>query len=104
MVMKTKLFLTGLALVAFSALAMAQNPGPGKGKGVCDGTGKGPAYVDSNANGICDNFENGTASAVRKGRNAANCNGEGPGKGKGRNYSDANKNGVCDTFEATPKK
>jgi hypothetical protein len=106
--MRTKLFLTGLAFIAFTALATAQDPvagqGQGKGRGPCNGTGKGSAYVDANKDGICDNLGTSNAGASGK-RGAGNgrCNGKGQGQGKGRNFVDANKNGICDTFEARTK-
>jgi len=53
MVMKTKLFITGLALIAMTTLASAQNQGTGQGKQ--NATGKGMAYVDANKDGVCDN-------------------------------------------------
>ncbi|MCX7987589.1 MAG: hypothetical protein N2662_11690 [Bacteroidales bacterium] len=64
--------------------------------------GNGSAYVDSNKNGICDNYE------VRR-ANASGLLGKGGregryGKGKcngvnGKNFVDTNKNGICDNFE-----
>jgi len=110
MIMKAKIFLSGLALVAMTAIASAQGPGNGKGNGKCNGSGQGTSFVDTNKNGICDTFENRTANtAVRKGNGNGNCNGTGKGKGqgnghgKGKNFVDANNNGVCDTFEAREK-
>jgi len=68
--MRTKLLLTGLAFIAFTALATAQDPvagqGQGKGRGPCNGTGKGSAYVDANKDGICDNL--GTRNAGASGK------------------------------------
>jgi len=111
--MKTKLFLTGLALMAITAFANAQEPVAGQGqgncKGPCNGTGKGVAFVDKNNNGICDNYENRTANATNnKGNGTGKCDGtgkgQGQGRGKGRNFVDANKNGICDYYEANTKK
>ncbi len=109
--MKVKIFLTGLALVAVSAFANAQNQvaGKGNGNGTCNGTTKGAAFVDVNKNGICDTYENRSANTVvgqKKGNGTGTCNGQGKrqGKGKGKNFIDANKNGVCDTYEARTKK
>ena len=107
--MKTKIFLTGLALMALTMIVSAQDQpaGRGYGNGRCNGSGKGSAMVDNNKNGICDNFENrkGNSSGTR---GNGNCNGTGQGqkqgKGKGRNFVDANGNGVCDNFEARTKK
>jgi len=74
--MKTKLFFTGLALMAVTVFANAQDPATGRGNcngqrnGKCDGSGKG----------------------------------QGQGKGQGSNFVDANKNGICDTYVARIKK
>ncbi len=101
--MKTKLFLTGLALMAVTVFASAQNPQSRRGNGNCNGTGKGIAFVDNNKDGICDNLGTGKSTAQRGKRDGTgNCQGQ--GKGKGRNFVDANKNGVCDTYEARTKK
>ena len=54
--MKTKLFITGLALMAVTTLASAQNTGESQSQQ--NVTGRGLAYVDANNNGICDNYEN----------------------------------------------
>lgn len=107
--MKTKLLLTGLALIAFTAFANAQNPvvGQGQGRGPCNGTGRGAAFVDANNDGICDNQgTRGAGISGNKGAGNGKCNGkgQGQGKGKGKNFVDANGNGVCDTFEARAKK
>jgi len=117
--MKTRLFLTGLALMAITAFANAQEPVAGQGQGNiprngqccgrCNGTGKGVAFVDKNNNGICDNYENRTANATNnKGNGNGICDGtgkgQGQGRGKGRNFVDANKNGICDYYEANTKK
>ena len=110
--MKTKLIISGLALMALTTLASAQN------NVACqrlqNGTGRGPSYVDANKNGICDNFENGTPAAnngrrnfFRKGVPQGQKQGQmGRGRGRSRNmnFIDANKNGVCDYNEAPEKK
>ena len=103
--MKAQIFLTGLAIVALTTFASAQNPQGGRGNGKCNGTGKGVAFVDSNKDGVCDNFGTGQ-SAAQKGKRDGTCNGQGQGqgKGKGRNFVVADKNGVCDTYEARVKK
>lgn len=128
MEMKTKLFITGLAFMALTTLAGAQDPGAGqKQQNV---TGYGQAYVDANNNGICDNFENGTSNGPKGQRrgNFRGCamgqkqvsgpgqgqgQGQGPGmgqrgmrqgQGRGRNFVDADKNGVCDFYEKQVKK
>jgi hypothetical protein len=115
--MKTKIFLTGLALIAITLFANAQDPaaktgqgtGPGNGQcrgrfcGGCNGTGKGVAFVDANKDGVCDNLGSRTAATTGNNGNGKS-NGQGRGKGKGRNFVDANKNGVCDTIEARTNK
>jgi len=64
--MKAKILLTGLALLAMTAFANAQEPvntrGNGNGNGSGRGTGHGTAFVDTNKNGICDNYENRSAT------------------------------------------
>jgi len=107
--MKTKIFLTGLVLLAFTAVVNAQNPvgGKGNGYGRCNGPCKGTTMVDNNKNGICDNFENRKGnSGGQRGNGNGNCNGTGQGQkqGKGRNFVDANQNGICDKFEAQKSK
>lgn len=107
--MKAKIFLSGLALVAVTAFASAQNPsgGKGNGQGKCNGTAKCSAFVDSNKNGICDTYENRTTNDSG-GKGTGTCTGSGQGqkqgKGKGVNFVDANQNEVCDTYEARTKK
>lgn len=127
--MKTKLFITGLALMAITTLASAQNNGINQSQQ--KGTGSGLAYVDANKNGICDNYGNRTSN-VPGGRRNIYCrfniqgqqgqglgqrqrlrngigqgqrqvNGMGQGQGRNRNFVDADKNGVCDFYEASSK-
>lgn len=105
--MKAQIFLTGLAIVALTTFASAQNPrgGNGRGNGICNGTGKGAAFVDSNNDGVCDNYGTGKSARQRGKRDGSgNGQGQGQGKGKGRNFVDTDKNGVCDTYEARTKK
>jgi len=116
MVMKTKLFITGLALIAMTTLASAQNQGTGQGKQ--NATGKGMAYVDANKDGVCDNYETRTSNSASGKRNNQ-CNGTGQGQKRGqgksgtrqglgqgnqRNFVDADKNGICDNRETAAKK
>jgi len=107
--MKTKIFLTGFAIVVAMAFANAQNPIVKKGNGNCNGTGKCASFVDADKNGICDTYENRTTN-VSKGKGNGTCTGTGSGqgqkqgKGKGANFVDANLNGICDTYEALQKK
>jgi hypothetical protein len=98
MVMNSKLLLTGIALMVLTVMANAQNPG--RANGQCNGAGKGSAYVDNNKNGVCDNYENRSKTAVssKKGNSKGCC------KGKKHNFVDANKNGVCDNKEVQNKK
>ena len=55
MEMKTKLLITGLALVALTTLAGAQDQETGQRQQ--NGKGKGSTFVDANKNGICDHRE-----------------------------------------------
>jgi hypothetical protein len=105
MIMKAQIFLTGLAIAALTTFASAQNPcgGNARGNGNCNGTGKGVAFVDSNKDGVCDNFGTGKSTA-QKGKSDGSGKGQGQGKGKGKNFVDADKNGVCDTYEVRVKK
>jgi len=123
--MKTKLLISGLAFLALTTLASAQNkdvssplPQSGKARGI--------NFVDTNKNGICDNYENNAANSsncrrlgannccglgrrqmqgqgngVGRGRNRF---GMGQGKGRGRNFVDSDKNGICDYYESVTKK
>ncbi len=107
--MKTKLFLTGLALVAFMTISYGQNTKVrnGNGKGVNKTT-----FVDKNGNRTCDNYEQRTAAnqqnrkfnrqgnGSEKGQNA----GQGNRKGRKQNatgagFIDKNNNGICDNQE-----
>ena len=123
MEMKTKLLITGLAFMAMTTLVSAQNTGAGQRQ--MNGTGKGTAFVDTNKDGVCDNFEtavsnnrngrrlaNATAGGNRRGmaagqgRGTAHGQGRGMGPGEGRgtgqggkNFVDADKNGICDLYE-----
>ncbi len=109
--MKTKLFISGLALMAVTVFANAQDPVAGQGKGNCNGpckgTCKGVAFVDKNKDGVCDNSDTRTAN-VTDNKVKGNCDGSGMGqrlgKGKGLNFFDANQNGICDTYEVITKK
>ena len=85
--MKTKLLLTGLAIIAATSLAGAQSQGKGKGQGKRNGNGNGK----------------GKGNCTYKIRGNANISGRN-GTGKCFRYTDANKNGVCDRFEARTKK
>jgi hypothetical protein len=99
--MKAQIFLTGLAIMALTTFASAQNPPCGRGN--CKGTAKGVAFVDNNKDGVCDNSETGKPGA-QKGKRNGTGKGQGQGKGTGKNFVDANQNGVCDTKEARTRK
>jgi len=104
--MKTKLFLTGLAIVAATTIINAQSS---TGNGQKNGNCKGSAFVDNNKDGVCDNYQSKNAGVlVSKGTCNGNGTGKGKGKckghGKGKNFVDANKNGVCDNAETSTKK
>jgi hypothetical protein len=123
--MKTKLLISGLALMALTTLASAQNSGVSSSQPK-SGTEKASTFVDTNNNGICDNYEKNAANTSNCRRSGVNncCGlgrrqmqgkgngsgmgrnrfGMGQGKGRGRNFVDADKNGICDNFEASAKK
>ena len=119
--MKTKLLLTGLVFMAFTAFAGAQTTNTDNQQ--VNPNGRRGAWIDENKNGVCDNFENRQGNRgpgnggcrYRGGRgnvnNGGNWCGRGPGRGAGmgqgraggRNFIDENKNGICDYFEkSTP--
>ena len=103
--MKTKLFISGLALIATIAVVNAQSNGCCKNqqKRAC----KSSTYVDNNKNGVCDNAEKSTANVSgKKGNGTGKCNGMGQGQSKGNcsNFIDANKDGVCDNKKTAAKK
>jgi len=101
--MKTKLIISGLAFLAITAVAGAQNNRVPLNQRNC--TVKGIGYVDANKNGICDNYENSASTTVprkvwSKGKCCGNGMGQGQrgmgqGQGKGRriNFVDDDKNG-----------
>ncbi|NMC38307.1 MAG: hypothetical protein GYA41_08300 [Bacteroidales bacterium] len=128
--MKTKLLITILAFFAMAALVNAQNTQSDQAQ---QNTAPGyrGAYIDSNNNGVCDNFEiprnyyrnggrrmmNATGPGNRRGLQPGQGRGLGPGQGRGlgpgqgrgqapggRFYVDSDKNGVCDYYEKTVKK
>ncbi len=128
MVMKTKLFITVLALIAITAMASAQQNNATQVQKPAAQPGRG-AYIDADKNGICDYYEtngnfnrggrrNGAASATPgrrgmapgqgRGMRPAQGRGMGPGQGRGlapggRFYVDENKNGICDLRENVQK-
>ena len=93
--MKAQIFLTGLAIVALTTFATAQNPQGGRGNRNCNSTGKGVAFIDINKDGICDNF--GTSkSDLRKGKRDGSGNGQGQGNNSGMRQGSGN--GSCRRF------
>lgn len=105
--MKTKIFLTGLILIALTVFANAQDPtnGKGQGNGTCKGTAKCSTFVDANKDGICDNAKNGNCNTTGNKGNGNGCGmGQGQGKGQGGNCAGANRNGGCPAMKANTKK
>lgn len=95
--MKTKLFISGLALMALIMSANAQDKNPGQSQQQTNTPAPRGAYTDANNNGICDYYEQpgtsyrygrgmGYMSAPRSGYGrgyAAGRGGMGPGYGRG---------------------
>ena len=112
--MKTKLLITAVALIFITALASAQDKATNQNQQ--NTTNRGINWVDSNNNGICDNFEARRSSGFRgngqgymRGGRQGHRMGMGPcgmrqGRRQGRNYVDANNNGICDHRETPAKK
>ena len=112
--MKTKLLITAVALIFITALASAQDKATNQNQQ--NTTNRGINWVDSNNNGICDNFEarrpsgfRGNGQGYMRGGRQGQRMGMGPcgmrqGRGQGRNYVDANNNGICDHRETPAKK
>jgi len=100
--MKTKLFLTGLALVAVTLFTTAQNPDGEKGScnSNCNGTNKCAAFVDQNKNGICDTYEK---RAPGNGTKNGNCNGSGQGICKGKTAPPTNQKRDCNSAASCTK-
>ncbi len=110
--MKTKIFISALAVILSAGLVTAQNQNQDQNqdnKQVTTTSQRGPAFVDNDNDGICDNFEKGTPgnpNANGKGRlldGSGRSRGQGygvrNGRGGGRNFVDADKNGICDYYE-----
>ena len=112
--MKTKLFISALVLMFATALVNAQDKTTNQDQQ--NTTNRGMQWVDSDNNGICDNFEARRSSGfrgkgqgyMRGGRQGQRMGmgpcGMGQGRRQGRNYVDANNNGICDYRETPPKK
>lgn len=102
--MRTKIFISALAVILSVGVASAQEPDK---KEKATTTQQGPAFVDNDNNGICDNFEKGTPGNPNANGKQRLLDGSGRGmgygmrngRGGGRNFVDADKNGVCDHYE-----
>ncbi|NJO68100.1 MAG: hypothetical protein HC830_01440 [Bacteroidetes bacterium] len=79
--MKTKLFITGLAIIAATAMVSAQQEN-GSGRSKCKSTTNGTAYVDKNNNGVCDNSEKTLKNVSMKKTKMEPANAMVPAKGK----------------------
>jgi len=112
--MKVKVILAALVLIAATGVASAQNANQAK-----NNESRKSCYVDTNKNGVCDNYENGTCT-VGNGKGLCDGSGKGQGKGQGRgqrlrdgscgkndgrsaDFVDANNNGICDRRETVKK-
>ena len=105
--MKTKIFISALAVVLSVGLVTAQNQDQDNKEKTA--TQNGPVFVDKDNNGVCDNFENGTPGNPNANGKQRLLDGSGRGRGMGygmrngrgggRNFVDADNNGVCDNFE-----
>lgn len=102
--MKTKIFLTGLALVASISLISAKGNGNGNGckngngNGQCQTTSKQSSFVDANKDGVCDN-----KTATSKGKKGQG-NGTGNGQGLKNGTGPKAANGTCANPTAVVKK
>ncbi|MBK5195937.1 MAG: hypothetical protein JJE08_07925 [Proteiniphilum sp.] len=107
--MRTKILLSALAVVLSIGLVTAQEQDQDK-KEKTTTTQNGPAFVDKDNNGVCDNFENGTPGNPNANGKQRLLDGSGRGRGQGhgmrngrgrggRNFVDADKNGICDYYE-----
>lgn len=105
--MKTKIFISALAVILSVGLVTAQNQDQDNKEKTTSQNG--PAFVDKDNNGVCDNFENGTPGNPNANGKQRLLDGSGRGRGMGygmrngrgggRNFVDADNNGVCDNFE-----
>lgn len=110
--MKTKIFLTGLALVASITMISAKGNGNGNGCGTGNGNGNGrgngtgqcqaantkSSYVDANKDGVCDNKT--TNTQAKKGQRNGTGNGQHLQNGTGPKAA----NGTCVNPTAVVKK
>lgn len=116
--MKTKLFITALALMVTTALVSAQDKATDQKQQ--NNRGNGIAWVDANNDGICDNLGTARSGAARGNRSGSGYmrgagqgqrmglglgqRGTGQGRGYNRNFVDADKDGICDVRKAPAKK
>ena len=116
--MKTRLFLSAMALTALTIVAAAQTTGQTNAP-AGQGRNHGAAWVDANNDGICDNFDKGTnagkgqmngqragrGNMQHRGQGLARGNGQGLRDGQGRfngrgpAFTDADKDGICDNLK-----
>jgi hypothetical protein len=117
--MKTKLLISGLAFMALTTLAGAQNKNvtssqSQKGTTTVNVDANKSKGTEVNANcpvggmgmrqGMGQGMGKGMGQRMCNGMGQGKCNGMGQGKGGGKNFVDADKNGICDNFEAAAKK
>jgi hypothetical protein len=98
--MKTKLFISVLAIMALTTLASAQNSS-GSSSEPKNSTMKASTFVDTNNNGICDNYEKFAANTTNCRRSGVNnCCGlgrrqmQGQGLGQGQGQGQGNGPGM----------
>jgi hypothetical protein len=118
--MKSKLLISGLAFMALTTLAGAQNTNM-PSSGLPKGTGSIAFNMDANKSKGTDartgcpmgrmqqqgcgmGMRQGMGQGMGKGKGQGMCNGTGQCKGGGKNFVDSDNNGVCDNFEAAAKK
>jgi len=117
-IMKTKLLISGLAFMALTTLAGAQNKNvpssqsqketpavnvkANKSTGTETNTGCVMGGMQKQGCGM--GMKQGMKQGMGKGMGQGICNGTGQGKGGCKNFVDADKNGICDNFEAAAKK
>ena len=92
--MKRTITLTMLATLAFVAFAALPLWGADD---VTTPRNQGPAFVDADGDGVCDNY-----TAGGRGQGAKQGRGQGvrSGRGTGSNFVDADNDGVCDNRTA----
>lgn len=81
--MRTKLFISALAVALSIGIVTAQNQNQVK-KEETTTTQNGPAFVDKNNDGVCDNLENGTSRNPNANGKQRLLDGSGRKQGKGK--------------------